>query len=126
MHVIDNILYKIDFNNNRLVVVPSTMVKDLFELYHSHKLSGHYALDKTLKKLEDNFFWLNMRQDIDNLTERCETCQKCKSGSNKKAPLQPIITLKAWQLIQVDVIGPLLRSMDGNKYILLAIDHFSK
>jgi hypothetical protein len=45
---------------------------------------------------------------------------------NQQATLKPIRVVRPWQLVGTDFMGPFKISKNGNKYIILAIDHFTK
>jgi hypothetical protein len=40
--------------------------------------------------------------------------------------LKPILVFRPWQLVGVDFMGPFNTNLHGNRYIILAIDHFTK
>ena len=58
----------------------------------------------------------------------CEVCQKCNPKLQKQpSKLQPIkVNPEVWQRIGIDIIGPLKKSTNGNKYIITCSDYFSK
>ena len=58
----------------------------------------------------------------------CDICQKFKQSTRKpnKHPLVSIKINKIWDLICVDVVGPLKTTIRNNRFIIIAIDHFSK
>jgi hypothetical protein len=40
--------------------------------------------------------------------------------------VKPITVDEPWEMISIDITGPLTKTADGNIYIIVAIDHFSK
>lgn len=59
--------------------------------------------------------------------QRCVTCQKCKNPSKAvKSPLHNIHTGYAMVKIGIDIVGPLSMTEHGNKYIIVAVDYFTK
>ncbi len=40
--------------------------------------------------------------------------------------MKPCLVYSPWQLVGIDFMGPFKTSIHGNKYIILAIDHFTK
>ena len=48
------------------------------------------------------------------------------AGLNRRGPLHPITVGYPLQLVAVDILGPLPRTSDGNSYILVADDHFTR
>jgi hypothetical protein len=67
-----------------------------------------------------------MKQDIQ---EFVKTCPKCQARERRKgsAPLNPIHKHpQPFYQVRIDVMGPLPRTPTGQRYIVVAIDHFSK
>jgi hypothetical protein len=87
---------------------------------------AHLGQINTYDQLSKSFYWPGMRQDSNEYVRTCPTCQKRQRRSGS-APLQPIKKIpKPFYQIGIDVMGPLPISPTGNRYIVLAIDHFTK
>ena len=68
-----------------------------------------------------------MHKIVTNYICRCLTCELFKPAKeNTRAKLQPIKSTKSFEIIEIDFIGPLPETTNGNKYILSVVDHFSK
>ena len=63
--------------------------------------------------------------DIQNYIKTCDTCQKRRKDKEKEQ-LNPIKPTTAFAKIGIDIIGPLPRTLRGNRYIVLAIDYLTK
>lgn len=100
----------------------------LIEKYHNDELyGGHHGQKKVYAKLRQNFFWKNMARDVANYVKNCTLCKL--SNPNKKTIEQLTLTktpCKPFDIIQVDTIGPLQKSNDGNIYAVTIIDEMSK
>ena len=61
-----------------------------------------------------------------NYVQRCDTCQK--QAKNKEIPEAASATIRAepFSHIRIDVIGPLPVTLTGKRYIILAVDFFTK
>ena len=56
-----------------------------------------------------------------------EVCQQAKSTPDNTQPLTPIRVTEPFELVTIDIIGPILpASGKGNKYILVMADHWTK
>ncbi|KAF8697061.1 hypothetical protein AX14_001485 [Amanita brunnescens Koide BX004] len=90
-------------------------------------MAGHPSISKTLELITREFWWLNMKKDVENYIKGCHTCQTVKLDCRPKAvPLQPNeIPSEPWEIISVDLIGPLMPSK-GKDMILVIVDQFSK
>ena len=86
--------------------------------------SGHLARDKTLDKFQDRFYWpRSLTQVIEHL-KACDICQMAKSSLENTQPLQPIRANKPFEIVTIEIIGPILpESKSGNKYILVMVCH---
>ena len=58
---------------------------------------------------------------------QCEICQRAKTGGLQPAQgRRRMFTGRAWQKLAVDLVGPLLETSRGNKWILVISDHFTR
>ncbi|KAF8663356.1 hypothetical protein AX14_006995, partial [Amanita brunnescens Koide BX004] len=94
---------------------------------HHHMMAGHPGVAKTLELITREFWWPNMKKDVENYIKGCHTCQTVKLDRRPKAaPLQPNeIPNEPWEIISVDLNGPLTPSK-GKDMILVIVDRFSK
>ena len=66
-----------------------------------------------------------MAKDVICHRSLCSKCQFTKSLPAHPAPLQPIIASRPWELVAVDILK-VPQSAQGNQYILVVQDYFSK
>ena len=127
--LINNVLYKISYNpkkTNKRIVAPKHLQQEIMEELHNAPTSGHLGRNKTLNRINRRYFWDNMKQDIYNYIDSCTKCQLIKRKPPKRAHLQHPSTNRPFQLLGIDVAGPLTTTDEGNKYIISAICYFSK
>uniref|UniRef100_A0A3Q3XRR1 Integrase catalytic domain-containing protein n=1 Tax=Mola mola TaxID=94237 RepID=A0A3Q3XRR1_MOLML len=68
-----------------------------------------------------------MASDVRNYVISCAVCQVTKPSQKKPAGLMvPICPQRPWEYAGVDYVGPLPRTPNGNAYILVFLDYFSK
>ena len=66
-------------------------------------------------------------KDVSNWCHTCPTCASRKNPTPKrKAELQTISPGYHLQIVAVDILGPLQESENGNSYILVAGDYFTR
>ena len=96
----------------------------MIEIHHSW---GHPGIDKTLELMTRNYWWPGMKKDIQKYITGCNTCQTVKPDRQAKAaPLHlNKIPEGPWQIISVDMMGPLPESK-GFDTILVVVDRFTK
>jgi hypothetical protein len=98
-------------------------------LFNSHDSvsAGHLGYDKTFGKIKARYYWPAYTRLVREYVEKCAECTMNKTPSSyNKAPLIPIRATRPLDLVTADIIGPLVRTHAGNKYILVVVDHFSK
>ena len=105
------------------IVVPTSLCKQF--LSTAHDKAGHQGSDRTLSQLLQVAYWVGMAKDTIHYCSFCSTCQITKSLPAQPAPLQPIIASRPWELVAVDILK-VPQSAQGNQYILVAQDYFSK
>ena len=106
-----------------LLVVPKSQQKSFLEM--AHEESGHQGIDRTLARLSEMAYWVGQGRDVVHHCRYCARCQFTKSSENKPAPLLPVIASKPWELVAVDILK-VPPSSQGNQYILVVQDYFSK
>ena len=83
---------------------------------------------KTLDKVGQRFFWMGMAKDVRSYVRACEHCNSRKSTRKSTEPIQ--ISLPSvnnpFDRVAVDFVGPLPKTPDGNKYILVFIDYATR
>ena len=113
-------------DNLQLVVPQSLRNKILYEL-HDGPLGGHLGEDKMYSKLRERFYWPGSSKDVKNWCSTCSVCASRKSVTpNNRAALNTIRAGYPMQVIAVDILGPLPDSALGNRYVLVAMDYFTR
>jgi transposase InsO family protein len=89
----------------------------------AHAEVGHMSVVKTMRKVQEAFVWPGMKRYIQDYVSKCPTCI-VHSRQQPRAHMgeMPIATQPV-QIIAADLIGPLVRSDNGNTYTLTVIDH---
>ena len=109
------------------LVVPRALRQEILEELHAGSTGGHLGEEKTLGKLKQRFYWPGHFQDVQDWCKTCGICATRKTNAPKaRAPLTSIQVGSPMQIISVDVMGPFPENNNGNKYILVAVDHFTK
>ena len=107
------------------IVVPQSLREAV--LKHLHDQSGHLGIRKTTGKVKERFYWPGYEDDIEKYVQECQQCQR-RNPPNPK-PVAPLGTVKAtepFEKVSWDIMGPLPTSEQGNKYVLVVTDLFTK
>lgn len=125
------ILYKVftkdDGNEILQLVAPKQIREIIFHQLHHNKIAGHFGRDRTLNTIRNRFYWPGMTEDIKQWCLDCDICAQCKPGPGLgKSPLRQSRSCAPLERIGIDIVGPLPITQDGNEYIIVLGDYFSK
>lgn len=74
---------------------------------------------KTVAKIGKNYYWPGMCRDISKFVSRCKVCLEYKTPQRKPAGyMHTLHPENPWEVVCIDFIGPLPRSMKKCKYLL--------
>ncbi len=86
---------------------------------------AHLGTDAVFEKIKERYYWPQMFEDVRNYINSCDICQR-RGGSERREMLRPIKVEGPFYRIGIDIKGPLPRTKDGNRYIIVAMDYFTK
>jgi transposase InsO family protein len=104
--------------------IPKTERKRILQEYHDKM--AHAGIVHLYDKLRDVVWWPRMLRDIVKYVSKCELCQRSKGNRKSVLTRSMNIPTRPWSHISVDHVGPLPASDNGNKYILVVIDRFTR
>ncbi|KAJ8359662.1 hypothetical protein SKAU_G00161870 [Synaphobranchus kaupii] len=109
------------------LLVPRALRPDVLRLVHGSVGAGHFGNNKTLHRLRGKFHWPGCRHDVELHVQCCDSCTAQKGPSQRsRAPLQQHLVGAPMERVGVDVLGPFPVTDSGNRYILVAMDYFTK
>jgi len=110
------------------IMLPPTLQRTALKGMHDIPAAGHQAAEKTLSSLQERFFWIKMRRDVEEWVSTCVTCQERRPPPSKpKAPHGKMPTpTKPFEFLQIDLKGKLPETATGNEYLMVVYDYFSK
>ncbi|MCH79797.1 Ty3/gypsy retrotransposon protein, partial [Trifolium medium] len=111
------------------LVIPNKpeLINQILTEFHTSHIGGHAGITRTIARIQAQFFWKNMRDDIKNFVQQCIICQQAKAVHTKPAGLlQPLpIPTQVWEDIAMDFITGLPNSF-GFTVIMVVIDRLTK
>jgi len=97
-----------NFDESFKIVVPKALKSIIFRLHHDHPLSGHRGVHLTTLNISRKYVWYKMQKEIRQYVRSCETCQKVNPSNQKPGgTLSPNRTQFPWEIIAIDIVGPL-------------------
>src|SRR6185437_14449424 len=119
------LLLKQDKNDRVRRVIKRWELEPLLYMLHDHPISAHFGIERTVAKAKKKYYWPKMKEDIEIYIKFCDQCQRRNKPLNKNE-LHPIEVQEPFYQIGIDFVGPLPITKNDNKYIIVAIDYFTK
>ena len=123
----DETLYRKNQQNDGklLKVIKRSELEIVMFIMHDHPISAHFATQITFEKIKERYYWPKMYEDVKTYVESCDQCQR-RGKPQKKNELHPIEIMEPFYQIGIDIVGPLPKTDRDNKYIVVAMDYFTK
>ncbi len=110
-----------------LLVIPKKMIEQVLEFSHNLPMTGHTGQANTLRRIRKSFYWFGMKRDSIQFVKTCRVCNKNKKRNRKyKAALTSYHAGVPMERVHMDILGPFNTSKNGNKYVLVMVDQFTK
>ena len=107
--------------------MPFKLQEQALQAVHSLPSCNHPGIDKTLAQAQLRFFWFGMHADVTDFVRCCLTCSAVRSKTDShRAPLQPMFAGFPFQIVALDIVGPLPETPRGNCYLLVMADYFTR
>jgi transposase InsO family protein len=127
MKIMDGILKVRTRINNRdiwTIICPKEMRPLVIRQYHTQHHSG---INKTYQRIKLTWFWPGMVGYIRRAVNSCEICQSAKHSRDTQVQSQQrLFAGRPWQVVSLDLVGPLQKTPRGNSMILVISDHFTR
>ena len=105
------------------VVAPREIRAKILRSLHNSPTGAHLGRIKTINCVRYRFYWPGYKKDVINWCRRWDTCAQTKRQKAKSAQV-PVAGPMEW--VAVDIMGPVPQTDNGNLYILVLGDYFSK
>jgi len=131
MSMIEGVLYHIwspypgaaRFQTILQMVAPVSWRSKILKFEHGR--ARHYGAVATYDRIREKYWWPNMLASIKAYVDACEVCEAVKKPLGS-APMSYDIPLKFNQRVAMDPCGPFEESRNGNKYLIVVVECFSK
>ena len=103
---------------------PQAQRRDVLQKAHEF---GHFGRRRTIGAIRERYYWPGLQKDAKIYCLACEVCgRRGGKGRRMRAPLQNCVSGVPFERVAIDLLGPLPQTSRGNKYIVVAIDYFTK
>jgi ribonuclease HI len=126
--IIEGELYKQGVCSPLLKYLSRTEGQELMKEIHAELCGAHIGSRPLLGKVfRQGFYWPKEASNATYLVQKCENCKRCARDQKKPSSLtqliQPTWPLQRWGL---DLLGPLPPAQGNLKYVVVAVEYFSK
>ena len=101
---------------------------EIFKELHNSPIGGHRGVSKTFNRIRQDYYWENLKQDVQRRIQQCIQCQLKKLVRLKTR--QPMMITDTpgtvFEKIALDIVGPLPKTKNDNEFILTMQDQLSK
>ena len=110
------------------VVVDVNKRDRIVESLHADPIGcGHYGQTATIRKVTDRFWWCSVSTDTREYVRGCAVCQKAnRLNRPPPASLHLVAVGGLFRRWGIYLVGPLKKTVNGNKYIVVATEYLSK
>jgi len=93
----------------------------------THERLGHFGVRRTTALLATAHWWYGMRGDVRTVVSECKVCDQANSTAvPHPSTMQPLPIKGLGYRWHVDLAGPLPATPRGNRYVLIAVEAYSK
>lgn len=119
-------VYRKTEDGSKRWLVPKSNRWQICKLCHDD--IGHFGVDKTISKIQENYYFPGLRRFVTKYVNSCLNCLYYKAPSGKKpGQLHPIEKVTVpYHTLHLDHVGPFVRSKRNNTQVFVAVDGFTK
>ena len=113
--------------DRRQVLLPKGLRNEALKMTHEARTGGHLGVSRTVASLRRCFLWPQMKHEARRHVAACDACAKQKTTQGKRrAPLHGFHVGTPLERVAIDIVGPFPLTENGNRYILVVTDCFTK
>jgi len=109
------------------IVLPESLRPRLLDMVHRHQLAGHPGQTRMYYAVRRTYYWPHMAADIYATVRNCAACARNRLKLRKRTnPLRLFPAKAPLEDLCIDILGPLVKTKGGNRFLLVVTDRFSK
>ena len=119
-----NLLYYVV---KRAYIIPPRLRHPIMDYFHKSLHTLHQGVERMLNLMKDRVYWPNISNDVRQYVDGCISCKIGKATPNRREGfLQLFPVHKPFEIVHMDIVGPLPVTRSGNRYILTIMDRYSR
>ncbi len=105
-------------------VVPSTLQAAVLHAHHDGHFGGHRSAGKMLAAMRAEYWWPRMTSAVTRWVKTCTTCARRSPDGPVSHAAQYRVPpgTRPFEIVAMDVVGPLPVTADGHRYIVVWVD----
>jgi len=110
------------------IIIPKSLQSSLLHEWHASVTGGHMGSNKTWGRAKSSgFYWSDMRHSVREYVRGCLICAARKPANHgKQNKLVKMNPGHKFEMVGMDLIGPLPLSKKENRYILTVTDYWTR
>lgn len=109
------------------LAIPATLTGEFLKAYHVDSTSAHLGFKKAFLRLSRECYWPKMSKDLLDFEFACDSCMRHKlPRRGAVGELHSISATAPWEVIGMDIFGPLPPTRRGYAYVIIFMDYLSR
>jgi len=107
------------------IMLPKTFRDQVMHAHHLSYYAGHFGVTKTTARIMQRYWWPGMRAQVRAFINQCPFCLSYRRLNVRNHWLSmPVGT--PFEVVAMDIFGPLPKTRRNNTHILVLIDHHTR
>jgi hypothetical protein len=109
------------------IVLLRSRINDVLTELHGGPSGGHLRINRILNKVRERYYSLQAKNDVERWCQKCDICAASRGPEARNRDHMHQYNVGApFERIAIEVAGPFPRSVQGNRYLLIAMEYFTK
>ncbi len=108
------------------LVVPDSLKAFVLWRHHGLPLAGHNGRKRVYEAISRRFWWKGMWKTTRDWVRVCTACCRKFSRPSRHGEPKSILCSHPFEMVCIDLLGPLPETRSGNKYLLTMLDCFTR
>ena len=112
---------------NPKIVIPRSLVPQILHLAHAPQYDAHPVDTKLYRTLRRHFYWPSLSVDALMTVRNFVSCARNRIKLQRKSKALRLFPANGpLEYVSIDILGPLVRTRRGNRFLLVISDRYTK
>ena len=108
-------------------IIPPKLRYPIMQYCHTSLDTMHQGAQRLINLVRNIVYWKGINKDIINFVAECKACNVGKRVLNDRAGYMKLFEAsKPFEVVHMDIVGPLPVTRSGNRFILTMMDRYSR